>query len=1154
MITVYNTASAFYWYPVKFNFQGGQMESFYRKYTFNNGMVFNGHNFLYQAMDYADNNDQLIFLTDMISASQVFNVKEKPKQQTDLTQIISTLSDSDGFTIKSEVQYVLLPPLGSFIRYASRTYLTKMNRKSISDIDTLKFTIDETDKDLIFIENENGQVLTCNVLGENGTYFDTKIQPYVNKQRFEFFLSDNGQISFFLAGSNGRYALTISPTTNNFILTQVNLDSQQFRLPNNLIFNLNCYNKLNSNSDYIPNSKIVEYNNSPIDPIETLKKDEKVFDSSYIQNYLIMSPAKSPRIFDDEAIFDVEIAGLKNYQNPDYDYTKGPFFIDDNPYLRRIYWQLHTGTNQDGGYDNIYLSYTSNSTKLSFLPDRETEFQYSPASPRVPLSAANLTESGAIAGEHPLTSDRIYGLSQNYKNTLPATSQPISFFRETGTWLCSWLKGTQKGQKVWYDRYYNAAYYTADVALSSQYLNYVDRLDPNRPYVYDIPSTMIMEPGARYKYFRQGIRSSQQFLQYLDYTTETNLGSKILHVNAWNNTNAVDISPYQNDGIIIIRGRQPNRNYHEFYGNGHIIFPAKSDLLETQRLTVSLWLYVNDWNDIDGWQIFGNYYDGGWGLFNDGGQIAPLLTLTENKEKRSYTINYRSGLTDSYSLSAYKNASFDYVIRLQDFNYWLIDTFNMRSYKFDNNGKLLIDDKGHLKGKMVKVDQVELDKNLNLYFFNKDDDGQLLKLNQLGQLISFEENLPYERIDIRSDNNIVYCESNIGIIDNDDNLWEVVGENLYKLTNYNSSFKRYTVKSIKGYVGTCQSIACDSNNNLWFITKDNILIKFNTTIEKFEINKKLLDDGVDYCDPDQPTYSTIGILRTSAPEFYIDCPDLQQKLYDIIVVVDHVNFKLYYFQTSGQLIKRTDLRSYIENEDIRFNTDWLFKSYGDFTGFNFVRKFGKPNNKTISWKFAVVDPLQKDFRYFTLSHVVSALPAGWHNFSMSFNNTQNSVQGRCDFYIDSIRVSSATFPKDYNLFYDYSSPILLGATTVKNTSLNDIVKIEDNYKFIGRVSDLRIYNKSLNSSEIEQIYFSNPYSIQRSMLRWNIAVGERDYIEKIDHFFKYKLPGSKSNYYNINIHNFSVSKQIKDIIEKAIRSNIYKISPYNTHLNKINWI
>jgi len=61
-------------------------------------------------------------------------------------------------------------------------------------------------------------------------------------------------------------------------------------------------------------------------------------------------------------------------------------------------------------------------------------------------------------------------------------------------------------------------------------------------------------------------------------------------------------------------------------------------------------------------------------------------------------------------------------------------------------------------------------------------------------------------------------------------------------------------------------------------------------------------------------------------------------------------------------------------------------------------------------------------------------------------------------------------------------------------------------------------------------------------------------VEKINHFFKYQLPGSKTNYYNINIHNLKVSSRIKKLIEESIQSNINKISPYNTFLNKINWL
>jgi hypothetical protein len=50
------------------------------------------------------------------------------------------------------------------------------------------------------------------------------------------------------------------------------------------------------------------------------------------------------------------------------------------------------------------------------------------------------------------------------------------------------------------------------------------------------------------------------------------------------------------------------------------------------------------------------------------------------------------------------------------------------------------------------------------------------------------------------------------------------------------------------------------------------------------------------------------------------------------------------------------------------------------------------------------------------------------------------------------------------------------------------------------------------------------------------------------------MPGSKSNYYNINIHNFEVSDDLKKVVETAIRNNIETISPSNTYLNKINWL
>jgi hypothetical protein len=50
--------------------------------------------------------------------------------------------------------------------------------------------------------------------------------------------------------------------------------------------------------------------------------------------------------------------------------------------------------------------------------------------------------------------------------------------------------------------------------------------------------------------------------------------------------------------------------------------------------------------------------------------------------------------------------------------------------------------------------------------------------------------------------------------------------------------------------------------------------------------------------------------------------------------------------------------------------------------------------------------------------------------------------------------------------------------TIKNTNLNDIIQINDGYKFRGQIADLRLYGKSLTKGIIEQIYYSSQYELQ----------------------------------------------------------------------------
>ena len=120
--------------------------------------------------------------------------------------------------------------------------------------------------------------------------------------------------------------------------------------------------------------------------------------------------------------------------------------------------------------------------------------------------------------------------------------------------------------------------------------------------------------------------------------------------------------------------------------------------------------------------------------------------------------------------------------------------------------------------------------------------GVILKINSNGDQSSILTGKYINRFEIDLNNNIVYCDSVVSVIDNYNNLWEIIGGNLYYSQNYNSVSKYYTNKIVKGYIGKCQQITCDSDNNIWMLTWDNFFIKYNITNEKFEINKKLLDD------------------------------------------------------------------------------------------------------------------------------------------------------------------------------------------------------------------------------------------------------------------------------------------------------------------------
>jgi hypothetical protein len=265
-------------------------------------------------------------------------------------------------------------------------------------------------------------------------------------------------------------------------------------------------------------------------------------------------------------------------------------------------------------------------------------------------------------------------------------------------------------------------------------------------------------------------------------------------------------------------------------------------------------------------------------------------------------------------------------------------------------------------------------------------------------------------------------------------------------------------------------------------------------------------------------------------------------------LIDLNDNNIYTINGSGNILTKLNLTGLTNNLGVNM------LSYGDFTGYQYLRKYASINRQ-LSWKLKLATPNGKNphpsVNIKILPYDINNLTPGWHHFSLSFDGINGTIKA----YLDSVQQGdTVTFaPHKYQLYYTYRTSLLLGCETIQNTTLNDIIDIDDGYKFVGQVAELRLYNKSLTKGEIEQLYFSSKYAADDRSLLWNMSVGERNYIEQIKHWYKMQLPGSKSKYYNINIHNLNIPDQVKEVIENSIKNNLNKIAPANTSLYKINW-
>ena len=238
----------------------------------------------------------------------------------------------------------------------------------------------------------------------------------------------------------------------------------------------------------------------------------------------------------------------------------------------------------------------------------------------------------------------------------------------------------------------------------------------------------------------------------------------------------------------------------------------------------------------------------------------------------------------------------------------------------------------------------------------------------------------------------------------------------------------------------------------------------------------------------------------------------------------------------------------------------------DLTGLDYYRKSVDQRDTTGASKYLVARVKSKnlysgftsrpqDTGYNLFWIIPKDLSKGSHFISLVFN----AEQGHIKFYVDGVEQSSSDTGLGQYAFNDMlTEPLLVGAAPYFNNRRLDRYIRKPGHYFAKdmKITDLRVFSKPLTHYEIQSHMAKCSYCTTGGIkdLKWDVPTGQRNFIDTVERFFKFKTPDRKSTAYNLRILNSLVTNtSMRTEIEKAIAGYLPTIVPLHTKLNTITW-
>lgn len=849
--------------------------------------------------------------------------------------------------------------------------------------------------------------------------------------------------------------------------------------------------------------------------------------NSVSNNYLAFSSNYTLQYLDDWQL-SMDVLPLKNQATVEEFYSNNNHFNSQPTNINRQYEKVFTGNIQNTGYDKVYLSYNIGTKDVHFPPSKLTYFT-TPSS-LSPYTKLNINDSkidhlGAIPGNNPLMSDKVFKRRADFKNN--------NFTDDiNATYLCSWLSGNTKGDKLWVDRYYNPDAKDFNTALSTisgtSFTDTVTAAGAQDNYIFDLSSRLTFEKNNDYAYYHIGSKDYGNHIKSLS-AFELSKDMEILTKKGA----AATYDTVKDDIEIDLDGDRFGKFKTEHNGD----------------MSLSFWLSAQDFSLPLGYKLLGNYFEEGFGIFNTD-FVTPNIFLPSGH--KILLLNNDLEIYDEIEvLENDEPVQIKGIARKDNFNEFYVLGENNVVYIYNSNPNLVskvVDLSGYSS---LVIDDIDVTENRfyaafspagkkGYFYYDSTDNTTFLKRTVSADTLGDKNKIfvDPERNNLvkffKADSNIdtgneIAADSNkdtFTIRQQIPNQRNVIYNLIYK-----NDFISNTKNSIKVSGGGTESffsnIIVDDEDFLITIHDGNRISKFKNTREFVSFK------DLDFLDTDSKKYI------------------------DIILDFEGKNYVKYYL-----IVEKFSNKTLLHKLDKDFNLSKT-KSLGSrqindlnitksITSYYFLKKYNASKNKfkvllKTKPKFTKTGGFEKTKT--KIEYDISQLNSGYNHFAINVS----MAQGWMDLYINGLKYQRKSFaPGTFLLDNPLGTGVFIGALSTPYY-LNISSRLQQSGKYLLRdlkLKGFKMYSRVLDHFEIRSHY--NYHSIDRDTV-WSLPIGQRTYVDTIDQVYKFGLPEKNTNTYDVDIKNLGITDEtLKQKLTKEIEKELPKVTPHYDTLKTVN--